>query len=266
MTDVLTNETRQHGDVADRSFVTAIQRGLSVMRAFRNQSDRMTLSDVARVVSLPRATARRCLLTLQALGYVESQGRYFSLSPQVLTLAQAYLSSSPLPRIAQSSLERVSERLGESCSLSILHGEEVIYIARSTRKRIGSLHRDVGSHLPAYCTSMGRVLLASLTEPELEHYFDTANFEKHTHNTVTNKDELIEIIQKVGKQGYCYVDQELEPGLRSIAIPLANAAGKTIAALNVSAEPNRTTKKQMLDEYLPVLREAARDMRPLLIG
>lgn len=266
MTDVLTKEATPHAEAPDRSFVTAIQRGLSVMRAFRNQTDRLTLSDVARLVSLPRATARRCLLTLQTLGYVESQGRYFSLSPQVLTLAQAYLSSSPLPRIAQSSLERVSERLGESCSLSILHGEEVIYIARSTRKRIGSLHRDVGSHLPAYCTSMGRVLLAALSEPELEAYLATANLEKFTHNTVAEKNELRELVAKVGKQGYCYVDQELEPGLRSVAVPLANAAGKIIAALNVSAEPNRTTKKQMMDEYLPVLREAARDMRPLLIG
>lgn len=266
MTEVLGKDTTQGGEASDRSFVTAIQRGLSVMRAFRNQSDRLTLSDVARLVSLPRATARRCLLTLQALGYVESQGRYFSLSPQVLTLAQAYLSSSPLPRIAQSALERVSERLGESCSLSILHGEEVIYIARSTRKRIGSLHRDVGSHLPAYCTSMGRVLLAALPEAELESYLATANLEKYTHNTVADRNELRELIGKVGKQGYCYVDQELEPGLRSIAVPLANAAGKTIAALNVSAEPNQTTKKQMLDDYLPVLRDAARDIRPLLLG
>jgi len=267
MADVnLIERTDPRHSVPDRSFVSAIERGLSVMRAFRNQSDRLTLSDVARLVSLPRATARRCLLTLQALGYVESQGRYFSLSPQVLTLAQAYLSSSPLPRIAQSALERVSERLGESCSLSILHGDEVIYIARSTRKRIGSLHRDVGTHLPAYCTSMGRVLLATLPEAELETYLASALLDQHTHNTVTNRAELRELIGKTAKQGYCIVDQELEPGLRSIAIPLLNASGKVIAAINVSAQPSRTSRKQMLDDYLPVLREAARDLRPLLIG
>ena len=141
---------------------------------------------MARIVSLPRATVRRCLLTLEKLGYVESSGRFFSLSPQVLTLAQAYLSSSPLPRVAQSFLERVSDTLGESCSLSILHKDEVIYIARSTRKRIGSLHRDVGSHLPAHCTSMGRVLLAALSDKELDAFLATAKLESHTRYTITD--------------------------------------------------------------------------------
>jgi IclR family pca regulon transcriptional regulator len=266
MPDMQISVSPKRREVPDRSFVSAIERGLSVMRAFRDQSDRMTLSDVARIVSLPRATVRRCLLTLQALGYVESQGRYFSLSPQVLTLAQAYLSSSPLPRIAQSALERVSERLGESCSLSLLHGDEAIYIARSTRKRIGSLHRDVGSHLPAHCTSMGRVLLAALSDPDLDAYFATARLEAFTHNTVTDKAQLRELLAKVKKQGYSVVDQELEPELRSIAIPVQNASGRVIAALNVSAQASKTSKKQMLENFLPVLREAASEMRPLLIG
>jgi IclR family pca regulon transcriptional regulator len=266
MMDIRIDETKPKGDVPGRSFVTAIERGLSVMRAFQNQSDRMTLSDVARLVELPRATTRRCLLTLRALGYVESHGRYFSLSPQVLTLAQAYLSSSPLPRIAQSSLERVSERLGESCSLSLLHGDEAIYIARSTRKRIGSLHRDVGSHLPAHCTSMGRVLLAALSDADLDTYFATARLESFTPRTLTDQNELRARFDKIRARGYCIVDQELEPDLRSIAIPVLNASGRTIAALNVSAQASRTTKKHLTENYLPVLREAARDMRPLLVG
>jgi IclR family pca regulon transcriptional regulator len=266
MSDIRIDETKPKRDIPERSFVAAIERGLSVMRAFHNQSDRLTLSDVARLVALPRATARRCLLTLRALGYVESQGRYFSLSPQVLTLAQAYLSSSPLPRVAQSSLERVSEILGESCSLSLLHGDEAIYIARSTRKRIGSLHRDVGSHLPAHCTSMGRILLAALSDADLDTYFATVRLEGFTPRTITDKNELRACIDKVKARGYCIVDQELEPELRSIAIPVLNASGRTIAALNVSAQASRTTKKHMVAKFLPVLREAARDMRPLLVG
>jgi IclR family pca regulon transcriptional regulator len=265
-TDILIDETKPKRDIPERSFVAAIERGLSVMRAFHDQSDRLTLSDVARLVSLSRATARRCLLTLRALGYVESEGRYFSLTPQVLTLAQAYLSSSPLPRVAQSSLERVSEKLGESCSLSLLHGDEVIYVARSTRKRIGSLHRDVGSHLPAHCTSMGRVLLAALSDTDRDSYFTTARLEEFTRKTITNKDELREKIEKVKARGYCIVDQELEPDLRSIALPVLNASGRVVAALNVSAQASRTTKKQMVDQFLPVLRDAVREMRPLLIG
>lgn len=251
---------------SDRSYVTALARGLSVMRAFTEQSDRMTLSDVARLVDLPRATVRRCLLTLEALGYVESSGRFFSLSPQVLTLAQAYLSSSPLPRVAQSALERVSETLGESCSLSILHKDEVIYIARSTRKRIGSLHRDVGSHLPAHCTSMGRVLLASLSASDLDAYFSIARLDSFTRATVVDEQSLRNMIVKVRRQGYCVVDQELEPELRSLAVPVLNASGRVVAAMNVSAQASQTSKKEMLERFLPVLRDAAAKMRPLIIG
>jgi IclR family pca regulon transcriptional regulator len=250
----------------DRSYVTALARGLSVMKAFTRQSDRLTLSDVSRIVGLPRATVRRCLLTLEKLGYVESSGRFFSLSPQVLTLAQAYLSSSPLPRVAQSFLERVSDALGESCSLSILHNDEVIYVARSTRKRIGSLHRDVGSHLPAHCTSMGRVLLASLPEHELRKFFREATLEAYTKNTIVEEAALRAIFERVARQGYCIVDQELEPDLRSLAVPVHNAAGRVAAALNVSAQASRTPRKQMLDDFLPVLRDATLKMRPLLIG
>ncbi len=251
---------------ADRSYVTALARGLSVMTAFREQRDRLTLSDVAKIVHLPRATVRRCLLTLAKLGYVENSGRFFSLSPQVLTLAQAYLSSSPLPRVAQSFLERVSENLGESCSLSILHGDEVIYIARSTRKRMGSLHRDVGSHLPAHCTSMGRVLLAVLTNNELQAYFRVARLEKFTRTTVVDNNELRAIFEKVRRQGYSLVDQELEPELRSICVPVQNAPGRVIAALNVSTQASRTSKKEMLEHFLPVLKDTAVKMRPLLVG
>lgn len=246
--------------------MTALARGLSVMKAFGEENARLTLSDVARIVGLPRASARRALLTLEALGYVESNGRVFSLSPQVLTLARAYLASSPIPRVAQGFLENVSETLGESCSLSILHGDEVIYIARSTKKRIGSLHRDVGAHLPAHCTSMGRVLLAALPDRELDQFLERVRLESFTPYTVTDKNELRTIIERVRRNGYCLVDQELEIDLRSIAVPVQNAGGRVIAGMNVSAQASRTPKKQMIERFLPALREAALKMRPLLIG
>ena len=251
---------------ADRSYVTALARGLTVMRAFTRQSDRLTLSDVARIVDLPRATTRRCLLTLEKLGYVENSGRFFSLSPQVLTLAQAYLSSSPVPRVAQSFLEKVSERIGESCSLSILHHDEVIYIARSAKKRIGSLHRDVGTHLPAHCTSMGRVLLAALSDKELDAFLSHAKLASYTRNTITDTDELRAAIDKVRRSNYCLVDEELEIDLRTLAIPIQNAPGRVIAAMNIGARASQTSRKQMLDDFLPVMREAAANMRPLLVG
>ena len=249
-----------------RSYVESLARGLAVMRAFREQNDRLTLSDVSRITGLSRAAVRRSLLTLEALGYAESSGRYFSLSPQVLTLAQAYLSSSPVPRVAQSFLEKVSERLGESCSLSILHHDEVIYIARSAKKRIGSLHRDVGTHLPAHCTSMGRVLLAALSDRELDAFLGHAKLESYTRNTITDADELRAAIDKVRRSNYCLVDEELEIDLRTLAIPIQNAPGRVIAAMNIGARASLTSRKQMLDDFLPVMREAAANMRPLLVG
>jgi len=261
-----TNPPNARGSALGGSYVESLARGLAVMRAFREQSDRLTLSDVSRITKLSRASVRRALLTLQALGYAESSGRYFSLSPQVLTLAQAYLSSSPVPRVAQGFLEKVSESLGESCSLSILHHDEVIYIARSARKRIGSLHRDVGTHLPAHCTSMGRVLLAALSDAELDGFLAKAALESFTRYTIVDKDELRAVLDKVRRNNYCLVDQELEIDLRTLAIPIQNASGRVIAAMNIGARASQTSRKQMLDDFLPVMRDAAANMRPLLIG
>jgi len=260
------NKPEKPPEEDSRSYVTALARGLSVMKAFDEQNAQLTLSDVARIVDLPRASARRALLTLEALGYITSNGRHFSLSPQVLTLARAYLASSPVPRVAQGFLENVSETLGESCSLSILHGDEVIYIARSTRKRIGSLHRDVGAHLPAHCTSMGRVLLAALGDAELDAFVARVRLNSFTPYTVTDKNQLREILDRVRRNGYCVVEQELEIDLRSIAVPVHNAGGRVIAGMNVSAQASRTPKKQLIERFLPALRDAAMKMRPLLIG
>jgi IclR family pca regulon transcriptional regulator len=265
-TSIIPSKRPKTAEAKSRAYVTALARGLSVMKAFDEQHASLTLSDVARIVGLPRASARRALLTLQSLGYVKSNGRMFSLSPQVLTLARAYLASSPVPRVAQGFLENLSEGLGESCSLSILHGDEVIYIARSTRKRIGSLHRDVGAHLPAHCTSMGRVLLAALPDAQLSAFIAATKLNSFTPYTTIDKDELRDLIQRVRRNGYSLVDQELEIELRSIAVPVHNAGGRVIAAMNVSAQASRTTKKQMVDRFLPALREAAMKMRPLLIG
>jgi IclR family pca regulon transcriptional regulator len=262
----ITSSTAGAETSGGRAYVESLARGLAVMRAFREQNDRLTLAEVSRITGLSRASVRRSLLTLQALGYAESNGRYFSLSPQVLTLAQAYLSSSPVPRVAQSFLEKVSEQLGESCSLSILHHDEVIYIARSARKRIGSLHRDVGTHLPAHCTSMGRVLLAALSDKELDAFLAKTVLESFTRYTIVDKDELRAVLDKVRRNTYCLVDEELEIDLRTLAIPIHNASGRVIAAMNVGARASQTTSAQMLDDFLPVMRDAAANMRPLLVG
>jgi IclR family pca regulon transcriptional regulator len=271
MTAATTSDTdgapEADADPADsRNYITALARGLAVIKAFNGQGPQMTLSDVAKLADLPRATVRRCLLTLQALGYVNATGRFFSLSPQVLTLAQAYLGSSVLPRVAQPFLERVSETIAESCSVSILNGEEVIYVARSSRKRMASLHRDVGTHLPAHCTSMGRVLLAALSPGELDRFLRTATLRAYTPHTVTDPGTLRGILSQVARDGMCMVDQELEIDLRSLAVPIHNGNGRVIAALNVSTQAGRTSRDHMMEVFLPVLRTAAAEMRPLLIG
>ena len=183
--------SQRKGDAREqREYVTALARGLEVIRAFAGQDEELTLAEIAKIVDLPRATVRRSLITLQALGYIEEKGRFFRLAPKVLTLAQAYLSSNLLPRVANPFVQQVSADLGESCSVSILHGTEIIYVVRSINKRLSALLGDVGSRRPAYCTSMGRVLLAHLSDRDLDAYFAAVELKALTPHTVTDEDEI----------------------------------------------------------------------------
>lgn len=246
-------------------YVAALARGLDVIGAFADREENLTLTEIAKIVNLSRATVRRNLITLVALGYVEERERYFRLAPKILTLARAYLSSNMLPRVAAPFLESISEQLGEPCSISILHGTEVIYVGRSTNKRLAALMGDVGSRRPAYCTSMGRVLLANLNERELDHYFSNVTLRALTKFTLTDEAAIRQVLEKVRKQEYCLSDQETEMDLRTIAIPLRNAAGKVVATLHVATQASRTTKRTVVETFLPVLRKAAAEIRPLLI-
>jgi IclR family pca regulon transcriptional regulator len=251
---------------SQRDFVTALARGLDVMRAFSGQQDeQLGLADIANVVRLPRATVRRSLITLCALGYMEENDKRFRLAPKVLTLAQAYLSSNLLPRIARPFVERVSEALGESCSVSILHDTEVIYVARSTNKRLAALLGDVGARRPAYCTSMGRVLLAHLPEASLDAYFRKVELKALTPYTITDELAVRALLVKIRKQEFCLSDQQMELDLRTIAVPLRNNAGQVVAAMHASTQASRTAKRQMIQKFLPVLREAATEIRALLV-
>jgi IclR family pca regulon transcriptional regulator len=252
--------------LSEKNFIAALARGLTIMRAFGNQPDRQTLAEVSKIVDLPRATVRRCLLTLTTLGYVESNGKYFRLSPQVLTLSQAYFSSSALPSITQGAIDQISDAVGESCSVSVLAGDEVVYVVRSARRRKASLHRDVGVNLPAYCTSMGRVLLANLPPEELDSYFSRVELRKFNHKTVTAEATLRKILSQVRKDDYCIVDGEFEYELRAVAVPVRNVTGDVVAAVNVSTESNRLTIKQLQTEVLPVMRQLISTIRPALLS
>lgn len=249
----------------DPSFISALARGLAVIRAFGQGRERLTLADIAKATDLPRATVRRSLLTLQSLGYVSSDGKHFMLTPSVLSLGYAYLSSTPLPRAIQPTLEMVSEKTNESSSAAILDGAEIVYVARAATRRIMSVGLSAGSRLPAYCSSLGRVLLAHETPERARGLIALIKPEKLTPNTVTEPHALLAILAEVRSVGYSLVDEELEIGLRSIAVPIRNASGQVVAAMNVSAQAGRVSREALMTEMLPVLIAAARSVQPALM-
>lgn len=243
--------------VRSGSFLQGLERGLAVIRAFGADAPSLTLSEVARAVGLTPATARRILLTLEELGYVRSDGRRFALTPRVLALGWAYLSSLDLGEIAGPFMEEVSAATRESCSMATLDLPDIVYVARVPTSRIMTVALGVGARLPAYATSMGRVLLAGLPPAELDRYLDELEPEALTDRTLTSIEDLRAVIAEAGKAGYAVVDQELEQGLRSIAVPVVDGRGKAIAALNVSAHTSRATAAALRTDVLPRLREAA---------
>jgi IclR family transcriptional regulator, pca regulon regulatory protein len=233
-------------------FVQSLERGLAVIQSFDAEHPRLTLSEVAARTGLTRATARRLLLTLGELGYVSTTGRQFSLTPRILDIGYAYLSSLNVQQIAQPYLEALSERVHESVSVTVLDGPDIVYVARVPTKRIMTISLGLGSRLPAYCTSMGRVLLAELRPDELDAALP-ASLERHTEHTVATLPELAVVLKQVRAQGWAVVDQELEMGLRSVAAPLRDASGRAVAAMNISTQVARTTAEQIHEELVPVL-------------
>lgn len=238
------------------AFVQSLERGLLVIRALSSPRP-LTLSDVARATGLSRAAARRFLLTLEQLGYVRKSSGRFALTPRVLELGYAYLSSLTLPEIAQPHLERLVEEVHESSSVSILDGDEIVYVARVPTRRIMSVTISVGTRFPAYATSMGRVLLAGLADHDLQAALQRADLLELTGRTITSVPALREEIDRVRRRGYAVVDEELEAGLRSIAVPIRDAAGTVTAAVNLSVQASRTTVADMERHLLAPLRGTA---------
>src|SRR3954467_3390710 len=221
-------------------FVQSLERGLAVIRAFDEHNVELTLSDVARSTGLTRAAARRFLLTLADLGYVRTDGRWFSLSPRVLELGYAYLSSLSLPEVAEPHMERLVAEVHESSSVSVLDGEDIVYVARVPTSRIMTVSINVGTRFPAYATSMGRVLLAGLPDDELESYLADVRLDRLAPRTVSTPDALRAELGRVRRQGWALVDQGLEEGLRSVAAPLRARGGRVVPAVNLSAHASRT--------------------------
>ncbi|MBX9959322.1 MAG: helix-turn-helix domain-containing protein [Burkholderiaceae bacterium] len=246
--------TPQPGD----SYVQSFARGLEVIRSFSADAPQQTLSEVAVRTGLTRAGARRILLTLQTLGYVDSDGKHFRLTARILDLGFAYLSSLPIWNLAEPVMEALVDEVKESSSAAVLEGTDIVYVLRVPTHKIMSIGLGVGSRLPAYCTSMGRVLLAGLDDEEVLRRLKAARPKALTKHTVTDVDTLLAKVQQVRRQGWSLVNQELEEGLISLAAPITDRSGRVIAALNLSGQANRTNTKVAQETLLPALLRAAR--------
>lgn len=238
-------------------YIQSLDRGLQVIQAFSQHNKALTISDVSKITGLSRPTARRILLTLEHLGFAEANNGLFTLTARTLSLGYAYLSSNNKWSIAHPFMRDFVHKTGESCSISILDGTDIIYVARVSTKRIMSINLDVGSKLPAYATSMGHVLLANLSKDELEKYLNNLNPKKFTDNTILDKDQLRMTLEDVREKNWGGVDQQFEEGLRSIAAPIRDASGNVIAAINCSTHAGRISKEVLTEEFLPLLLENA---------
>ena len=245
----------------DPNFMSSLARGLAVIHAFQERKRQLTIAQISHRTEIPRAAVRRCLHTLIKLGYATTDGRTYSLLPKVLTLGHAYLSSTPLAVTAQPILDRLSEQLHEACSMATLEGDEILYIARSaTPQRLISVDLSVGSRLPAYCTSMGRILLAGLDDQALEDYLSDADLQVKTSRTLHTPEALRSSINAIRQQGWVIIDQELEMGLRSVAVPLKDSAGQVLAALNAGPHVGRVSQRELETRFLPVLLAASEEL------
>ena len=249
--------------IPDRDIMGGLAKGLAVIGTFTADRPRQSIAEVAAACGLDRSTARRRLLTLAQQGYADCDGKVFTLTPRVLRLGSACLATMPLPRLVQPWLDAISQTIGASSSVSILNGAEIVYIARAAMRNVMSITLMPGSRLPAYCTSMGRVLLAALPEGEAAAHLSTA-LPARTAHTMTSVAAILAELSRVRAQGFAINDQEVEVGLRSIAVPLMNAQGATVAALNFGfpamAEPHAT----IIARHLPTLPKVQADLKGLI--
>ncbi len=250
----------------DPNFMTSLARGLLVIQAFSQQSLHLSISQLSKRTGLPRASVRRCLYTLSKLGFAGSDdGRTFYLLPRVLKLGHSFLSSVSLAAVAQSVLERLSHLLHESCSIAVLDGINIIYVARANVTRIMAIDLRVGTRLPAFCTSIGRVLLANLPAEEMQALLSRIEFSRYTDRTLISVEQLRQVLLSVRRDGYAIVDEELEVGLRSMAVPIQDRTGRVVAAINSGANGQRVSIQDMQTRFLPYLRAAAQELC-LLMG
>lgn len=247
-----------------RDVIAGLEKGLQVIEAFDQERTRLTISEVAQHTGLTRAAARRYLITLAHLGYVRHDGKLFSLTPKVLRLGQSYLHSARLPRIVQPLLYRLAFSLGEAASAGVLENDELVCVAAVSGGRLVSATLQPGTRVPAFCTANGRVLLANLAQEQVDRYLARLHIEPMTVHTIVNKDRLLLEIARTRAQGYAVVDQELELGLRTIAVPLKNFRGETVAAINISVHAARMPVEDIVERCLPAMLKVQVELAALL--
>ncbi len=244
--------------ISERDIMGGLAKGLAVIETFSADRPRQSITQVAEGAALDRATARRCLLTLVHQGYADYDGKFFTLTPRVLRLGTACLATMPLPQIVQPLLDDLSDRIGQSSSVSVLDGDEIVYVARAAQRKVMSITLMPGSRLPAYCTSMGRVLLAALPEDQAQGLLSACAIVARTEHTLTDVHAILAQLALIRAQGYAVIDQEVESGLCSIAIPLVNARGQTVAAVNIGVSAFDMQATGLAAAYLPALRDLQR--------
>lgn len=258
------NQGESEGLKPSDSYVQSFARGLEVLRSFGAGVPAQTLSETAERVGLTRAGARRILLTLQTLGYVEQDGRQFRLTPKVMELGFAYLSAQPWWHLAQPLMEELTQQLQQSTSAAVLDGDEIVYVLRVPMQKIMSINLGVGSRLPAHATSMGRVLLAGLAEEQREARVAAMALQPLTPRTITDPDKLLRTLSQVRRQGFALVNEELELGLMSLAVPIKDRAGRAVAAINVSSPARRQSAAELQKQALPALQSVAERISSML--
>lgn len=241
--------------------IAALGKGLRVLESFNAERPRQSIAEVAAATGLDRATARRCLLTLHEAGYAAYDGKFFTLTPRVLRLGTGVLAALPLPQIVQPWLDQLSDQIGQSCSVSILDEGEIVYVARAAQRRVMSIGLMPGSRLPAHCTSMGRVLLAALSEAEARARVEASDLSPRTRFSRTDPAEILAEIARVRAQGWALVDQEVEPGLRALAVPVMDARGRVVAALNTGMAAVEADPQAVVAQYLPALQRVQDGLR-----
>lgn len=250
----------------EKDYVQSLERGLAVILAFSEHHPRLTLAELAELTELSRPTVRRILLTLEKLGYVRAEGRGYALTPHVLALGNAYLSSLNITEVAQPYMEEVTKVTGHTCSLAALDGEDAIFLTRVPSRRVMRHTLTTGTRLPAPATSMGRVLVAGLPDHEIESFLAHAPFPRYTAHTVTDADALRGILHQVRAQGWALVNQEFEEGVRSFSAPVLDSGQRTVASLSMSVPASTVSLEEIHDQILPVIIEFAREISKQLGG